>query len=74
MNEVHRFGSKDSGSQNISFLAFKGEVVGVTQISSCNDNGADRRKIFYRSNQKLFSHKKSWKVKLSDFFFNFSRR
>jgi hypothetical protein len=36
---VHQVGSKDSGSQNFSFLAFKGEAVGVTQISSYNGNG-----------------------------------
>jgi hypothetical protein len=38
--EVHQVGLKDYGSQNFSFLALKGEAVGVTQISSYNGNGA----------------------------------
>jgi hypothetical protein len=32
--EVHQVGPKKTGSQNFSFLAFKGEAVGVTQIPS----------------------------------------
>jgi hypothetical protein len=31
---VHQIGLKNFDSQNFSFLDFKGEVLGVTQISS----------------------------------------
>jgi hypothetical protein len=31
-NEVHQVGPKNAGSQNLSFLAFEGETVCVTQI------------------------------------------
>jgi hypothetical protein len=41
-------GSKDSGSQNFSFLAFKGEAAGVAKIYA-NGNGALQTEIFYRS-------------------------
>jgi hypothetical protein len=58
--EVHQVGLKDYGSQNFSFLAFKGEAVGVVQI--LYHNGAatarDRHKFFFRSNH-VFSYKKS---------------
>jgi hypothetical protein len=54
---MHQVGPKDSGSRNFSFLAFKGEAVGVTQISSNNGNGAardSRKKIIAQI--MLFSH------------------
>jgi hypothetical protein len=38
--EVHQVGLKDYGSQNFSFLAFMGEVVGVAQILYHNFDGA----------------------------------
>jgi hypothetical protein len=38
--EVHQVGLKDYGSQNFSFLAFKGEAVGVAQILYHNGDGA----------------------------------
>jgi hypothetical protein len=31
-HEVHQVGPKNTENQNLSFLAFKGEAVGVTQI------------------------------------------
>jgi hypothetical protein len=34
----HQVGPKDSGSRNFSFLAFKGEAVGVAKIYA-NGNG-----------------------------------
>jgi hypothetical protein len=46
--EVHQFG------QNFSFLAFKGEAVGLTQISSYNVRG---RRIFFRSNHVFLAIK-----------------
>jgi hypothetical protein len=55
--EVHQVGPKDFGSQNFSFLAFKGKAVGVTQIFPTT--ARDRRKKIrsnhqiFRSNQKL---------------------
>jgi hypothetical protein len=37
----HQVGPKDSGSQNFSFLAFKGKAVGVAKIyANGNGNGA----------------------------------
>jgi hypothetical protein len=41
LNEGHQVGPKNSGSQNFSFLAFKGEAVGVAKIyANGNGNGA----------------------------------
>jgi hypothetical protein len=47
-HEVHQVALLDSGSQNFSFLAFKGKAVGVTQISSYN--AARQTEKNYRSN------------------------
>jgi hypothetical protein len=67
---VHQVGPKDSGSQNFSFLALKGKAVGVTQILCTTAATArDRRIFFYRTNHVII-HKKSKKMKISDFFFN----
>jgi hypothetical protein len=52
----HQVGLKDSGSRNFSFLAFKGEAVGVAQV--LRSTACDGRKIFLRPNH-VFSHKKS---------------
>jgi hypothetical protein len=49
---VHQVGLKYFGSKNFSFLAFKGEAVGVTQISSYNGNGrrvTDGKKLSLKS-------------------------
>jgi hypothetical protein len=57
---VHQVGSKDSGSQNYSFLALKGKAVGVTQILCTTATAAtarDRRIFFYRSNHVSYSKK-----------------
>jgi hypothetical protein len=37
---VHQVGLKDYENQNFSFLAFKGEAVGVAQILYLNGGGA----------------------------------
>jgi hypothetical protein len=42
----HQVGPKDSGSRNLSFLAFKGEVVGVAQISRSTVKARDIRIFF----------------------------
>jgi hypothetical protein len=44
----HQVGLKDSGSRNFSFLAFKGEAVGVAQI--LRSTARDGRKIVFRPN------------------------
>jgi hypothetical protein len=36
---MHQVGPNEAGRLSFSFLAFKGEAVGVTQISSYNGNG-----------------------------------
>jgi hypothetical protein len=62
---VHQVSLKDSKSQNFSFLDFKGEVVGVTQISSYNGNGAGQTEIFLslKSCKKRKSAKKFFQLK-----------
>jgi hypothetical protein len=52
--------TKDSGSQNFSFLAFKATSVASRQILSNNGGTArrvarERRKNFYRSNHVIYS-------------------
>jgi hypothetical protein len=67
---VHQVGSKDSGSQNFSFLAFKGKAIGVTQILCITAATArDRRKKKFIAQIMLIIHKKSRKMKISEFFF-----
>jgi hypothetical protein len=54
--EVHQVGPKNTESQNLSFLAFEGEVVGVTQIC------VQRRVVdgnFFVAQILFLSHKKS---------------
>jgi hypothetical protein len=70
---VHQFGSKDSGSQNFTFLALKGKAVSVTQILCTTAVTARDRRIFFLIAQiMLVIHKKSRKMKISDFFSFFS--
>jgi hypothetical protein len=67
---VNQVGPKDSESLNLSFLALKGEAVGVPQISSYNGNGA-RQTDFFLSLKSCYLAIKSPKVKISRFFFSF---
>jgi hypothetical protein len=54
----HQVGPKDSGSQNVSFLAFKGEAVGVAKMyANATATARDRRNFLYCSN-RVFRHKK----------------
>jgi hypothetical protein len=49
--EVHQVGSKNSGSQNFSFIALKTEPVGEVQILRvATATARDRWNKFYRSN------------------------
>jgi hypothetical protein len=49
--EVHQVGSKDSGSQNFSFIALKTEPVGDVRIlRTATAPARDRWNFFYRSN------------------------
>jgi hypothetical protein len=66
---VHQVGSKDSGSQNFSFLVFKEDAVGVTQVlcttaATVRDSGKK-----FIAQIMLVIHKKSRKMKISEFFF-----
>jgi hypothetical protein len=54
----HQVGQKDLGSRNFSFLALKGEAVGVALILHSTATARDTRKHFFGSNH-VFSHKKS---------------
>jgi hypothetical protein len=57
---VHQVGSKDSGSQNFSFLALKAEPVGEVQImQTATTTARDRRKFFYRLNLRDLGDKKN---------------
>jgi hypothetical protein len=44
--EVHQVGPKDYGSQNFSFLARKGEAVGMVHIFANGGNGPYMSKRF----------------------------
>jgi hypothetical protein len=60
--EMHWIGFKDHRSLNFRTLAFKGEVVGVTQIyPTTAANGAWQTDFFF-AQIMLFSHKKFWNV------------
>jgi hypothetical protein len=49
----HQVGPKDSRSQSFSFLAFKGEAVGVAQICERQRRVTDEK--IYRSNHVISS-------------------
>jgi hypothetical protein len=63
---VHQVGSKDSESQNFSFLALKGKAVGVTQILCTTAATARDRRNFFIAQIMLVIHKKSRKMKISE--------
>jgi hypothetical protein len=69
---VHQVGSKDSGSQNFTLLALMGKAVGVTQILCTTAATARDRRNFFMAQIMLVIHKKSRKMKISDFFSFFS--
>jgi hypothetical protein len=55
---MHQDDTKDSGSQNFSFLALKAEPVGEVQIlRTATTTVRDRRKKFYRSNHVFSPYK-----------------
>jgi hypothetical protein len=59
---VHQVGSKDSGSQNFTFIALKKKAVGVIQILCTTAATArDRRKKKFIAQIMLVFHKKSKK-------------
>jgi hypothetical protein len=45
--EVHQTGPNHNCMQNFSFLAYKGEAVGVAQISVNGDGGTWRTDFFF---------------------------
>jgi hypothetical protein len=60
---VHQVDSKDSGSQNFSFLALKAEPVGEVQILRTAMATETQRRVtdgnFFIAQIMFFSHKKS---------------
>jgi hypothetical protein len=62
---VHQVGPKDSGSQNVSFLALKAEPVGEVQRRVTDGKKFVAQIMF-------FSHKKSLNVKISKKSFHLS--
>jgi hypothetical protein len=54
--EVHQVSLKYSGSQNFSFLAFKGEAVSF-RVTTAMATARDRRNYFYRCNRVFYSYK-----------------
>jgi hypothetical protein len=60
--EVHQVGSKDSGSQNFSFLALQAEPVGEVQILRTGTATARDRRKFFLSLKSCFSIIKSPKT------------
>jgi hypothetical protein len=67
---VHQVGLKDYGIQNFSFLAFKGEAVGVTQIPS--HTGAWQTENFFSLKSCFLAIKspKTWKSTIKKFHFS----
>jgi hypothetical protein len=70
--EVHQVGPKNAGSQNFSFLAFKGEAVGVTQIPSYNGAWQTENFFLHKSCFLGIKSPKTWKSAIN--FFHFFRR
>jgi hypothetical protein len=68
---VQQVGPKASGCQNFGFLALQEKAVCVTQILCTTAATARERRFFFIGQIMLFFHKKSKKMKISDFFFIF---